>query len=46
MGFIRLFTRVGNRMRQALQQYPVGKCIIEELKIELKIIGNINDFNS
>ena len=34
MGFIRLFTRVGNRMRQALQQYPVGKCIIEELKIE------------
>jgi hypothetical protein len=24
----------------------VGKCIIEELKIELKIIGNINDFNS
>jgi hypothetical protein len=33
-------------MWQALQQYPVGKCIIEELKIELKIIGNINDFNS
>jgi hypothetical protein len=46
MGFIRLFTCVGNRMRQALQQYPVGNAIIEELKIELKIIGNINDFNS